>query len=84
MATMDDPQDGAGELRVPAHVSFPEPLPGFVTISLFARAAIRNGFHDERLHPVSPGLRPVRVPLAPTFPRHRRFRRPGLTAGAVK
>ncbi|MGW0390563.1 carbohydrate ABC transporter permease [Streptomyces sp. NPDC003042] len=55
--------DGAGELRVFTHVSFPMLWPGFVTIFLFTFTAIWNNFYgaltmlnDERLYPVSLGL----------------------------
>ncbi|MFI1147909.1 carbohydrate ABC transporter permease [Streptomyces sp. NPDC020817] len=55
--------DGAGELRLFAHVSFPMLWPGFVTIFLFTFTAIWNNFYgaltmlnDERLYPVSLGL----------------------------
>ncbi|MDJ0379947.1 carbohydrate ABC transporter permease [Streptomyces sp. G-G2] len=55
--------DGASELRVFTHVSFPMLRPGFVTIFLFTFTAIWNNFYgaltmlnDERLYPVSLGL----------------------------
>ncbi|MFJ9077372.1 carbohydrate ABC transporter permease [Streptomyces sp. NPDC102278] len=55
--------DGAGELRVFTHVSFPMLWPGFVTIFLFTFTAIWNNFYgaltmlnDKRLYPVSLGL----------------------------
>ncbi|WP_406514324.1 carbohydrate ABC transporter permease [Streptomyces sp. NBC_00161] len=55
--------DGASELRLFAHVSFPMLWPGFVTIFLFTFTAIWNNFYgaltmlnDERLYPVSLGL----------------------------
>ncbi|WP_405758359.1 MULTISPECIES: carbohydrate ABC transporter permease [unclassified Streptomyces] len=55
--------DGAGELRLFAHVSLPMLWPGFVTIFLFTFTAIWNNFYgaltmlnDERLYPVSLGL----------------------------
>ncbi|MEU9003896.1 carbohydrate ABC transporter permease [Streptomyces sp. NPDC048551] len=55
--------DGAGELRVFTHVSFPMLWPGFVTIFLFTFTGIWNNFYgaltmlsDERLYPVSLGL----------------------------
>lgn len=55
--------DGASELRVFTHVSFPMLWPGFVTIFLFTFTAIWNNFYgaltmlnDEKLYPVSLGL----------------------------
>ncbi|MFE9214961.1 hypothetical protein ACFYN3_01290 [Streptomyces lavendulae] len=77
---MDDPEAGAGELLLPTDVSLPEHCPGFVTISLFTRPAIRHNLHDERLRPVSPSSRSRGLPGHRRF---RRFQRPGLTAGAV-
>ncbi|MDH6543602.1 hypothetical protein M2167_006157 [Streptomyces sp. SPB4] len=78
---MDGPQDGSGELLLPADVSLPERRPGFVTISLFTRPVIRHDLHDERLGPVRPSSRSLRP--SPATGATGASRRPGPTAGAV-